>query len=144
MNLKVQKLSENAVVPTRSYEEACGYDLYAAEDAVVRQGCVQKVKTGVAIQPPKGWHGRVSERSGVGSKGIAIRGRVIDRDYTGEIIVCLNNTGHAGNYTVAAGDKIAQIVFYKYGNFKIQEVDEMKSTQRADKGFGSSDKPADQ
>lgn len=140
MKLEVKKLYPDAQLPTRAYETDAGYDLYALHETVIRPNTTVKVETGIALQPPTGWYGRISERSSIGSRGIAVRGGVVDEGYTGEIVVCLSNLTWKENYIVKAGDKIAQIVFHQYGNFGIELVEDFEENEsdRGNNGFGSS------
>lgn len=149
MQLKVKKLDSRATVPTKNNPTDAGFDLYALEDAALRSGETIKIKTGIAMEIPDGYYGQIFERSSLGSKGIARRGGVIDSSYRGEILVCLHNTnlqhiyGHSPHlessvYTVAAGDKIAQIVILPVPQMEIVEVNELSESDRGDKGFGSS------
>ena len=55
-----------AKIPTRGSSQAAGYDLYAAEDAVIPKGGRAVVQTGISIAIPVGHYGRVAPRSGLG------------------------------------------------------------------------------
>jgi len=142
--MKVKKISKNAKLPTRAYENALGYDLYAIEDtfipAVDENGGIgmAKVRTGIAIELPPMWGAFIKDRSSMATKRrlIAVAG-VIDNDYRGEIMVCLEN--HSGRpQEIKAGEKIAQLVLIPIANFEVVEVDELSETKRGEKGFGSS------
>ena len=61
---------------------------------------------------------------------------VIDADYRGEIVVALHNDT-SEDQMIPAGTRIAQLVIMPYLEFKINEVDELDDTERADSGFGS-------
>lgn len=59
--------------------------------------------------------------------------------YRGEVGVILRNMGeHA--FEVHEGDRIAQIVFLPYAHMQFKPVNELDSTERGEKGFGSSGK----
>ena len=65
---------------------------------------------------------------------------VCDFDYTGEYIVALHNDTNIVK-KIHNGDRIAQLVFLPYiNNIEFSEVDELKETDRADNGFGSTGK----
>lgn len=55
-----------ARLPTRGSNQAAGYDLYAAEDALIPKGGRAVVQTGISIAIPEGHYGRVAPRSGLG------------------------------------------------------------------------------
>ncbi len=65
-----------------------------------------------------------------------VLGGVIDPDYTGNIKVLLYNFG-SQPIDIASKDRIAQIILEKYTTSPIQVVQDLPSTKRSDKGFGS-------
>ena len=138
MNVKIKKLSENAKTPTSSPGNA-GYDLYAAESAVIFPGQRALIKTDVAMEIPFGYYGRVSDRSGMAYKnGATCIGKIIDSVYRGNVGVILLNTDKHDNIIVKVGDRPAQIIFEQYHEAEFQEVDDLGVTERGDKGYGSS------
>lgn len=100
---------------------------------------VTKVKTGIALRVPTGHVGLIWDRSGMGFKSIKVFGGVIDSEYRGDVTVCLGNFSFF-DYTVKAGDKIAQILIQEVKHSELREVTELDETSRGDKGFGSSGK----
>ena len=79
-------------------------------------------------------------RSGLGHKhGIVLGNLVglIDSDYQGEIMVSLWNRSDE-TFTVEPGARIAQMVFLPVMNPNFSIVKEFSSSERGDKGFGSS------
>ena len=139
MEIKIKKLYEDSQIPTRGSEYAAGYDLYAHEDATIKPHETAKVGTGVAIQPPKDTFGAVFARSGLATKqGLRPANcvGVCDYDYTGEYIVALHNDSNEER-TIAAGERIGQVVFIPYVNVSFVEVDELEETERGAGGFGS-------
>ena len=104
------KIEEEKV---RSTVGAAGYDLAAAESAVVPAHSQCLVKTGLAIAIPPDCYGRVAPRSGLAlKKFIDVGAGVIDSDYRGELGVVLFNFGKE-NVIVHMGDRIAQLIFEK-------------------------------
>ena len=139
MKIKIKKLYEDSVIPTRGSEYAAGYDLYAHEGASIKPHETVKIGTGVAIQPPKDTFGAVFARSGLATKqGLRPSNcvGVCDYDYTGEYIVALHNDSNEER-TVEAGERIGQVVFIPYVNVSFVEVDELEETERGAGGFGS-------
>ena len=53
-SLQVQKLRPDATAPTRGSQFAAGYDLYAAEETLLKAGGRGAVPTGIAIAVPVG------------------------------------------------------------------------------------------
>jgi len=52
--VKRKKLHEDAIFPTQANEDDAGWDLYALEDTELEFAVPVKVKTGIAVQMPKG------------------------------------------------------------------------------------------
>jgi dUTP pyrophosphatase len=71
-------------------------------------------------------------------KGLAPANKVgvVDCDYRGEVKVALHNHGEI-EQTIAAGERIAQLVITPYITAEFVAVDELSSTVRGAGGFGS-------
>lgn len=65
--LRVKRLVENAIIPTRGSASAAGFDLYASQDDTVPARGKAMVETGIAVALPAGTYGRVAPRSGLGA-----------------------------------------------------------------------------
>ena len=141
--LKIKKISENAVTPTRGSKDAAGFDLYCAESSIVEilPGSTVKIHTGIQMEIPDGYVGLLFARSGIAiKKGLrpANAVGVIDSDYRGEIIVALHNDSNTAQY-VNPGDRVAQLVIVKYFAPSLKEViEDLSETERGEGGFGSS------
>ncbi len=143
--IKVKKDKE-AIIPTKNTPSDAGYDLYSAEDVIIKGMERVVIGTGVCIQLPNigktnmDIYGRIAPRSGLAvNHGIDTMAGVIDREYTGEIKVCLYNTDKKA-YEIKKGDRIAQLIptyIYK-GDMLLCEA--LPNTERSNKGFGSSGK----
>lgn len=144
MNIKIKKLRENAVVPTRGSTSAAGYDLYACIDAPVSIAphATAMIGTGLSVAIPEGYFGAVFARSGLASKQ-ALRPAncvgVCDSDYRGEYIVALHNDGETER-VIESGERIAQLVVIPYLSVEFDLVDELDETERGAGGFGSTGK----
>ena len=139
MEIKIKKLYEDSIIPTRGSEYAAGYDLYAHDGATIEPHSTVKVGSGVAIQPPKDTFGAVFARSGLATKqGLRPANcvGVCDYDYTGEYIVALHNDTNETK-VIEPGERIAQVVFIPYVNVVFTEVAELEETERGTGGFGS-------
>ena len=139
--MNVKKLNEKAILPTYGSAFAAGADLYACEESevTIAAGETKLIHTGLAMEIPEGLVGLIYARSGLASKkGLAPANKVgvIDSDYRGEIMVALHNHGSAPQ-TVAAGERIAQLVFAPYYTAEFSVVDELSDTVRGVGGFGS-------
>jgi len=118
--------------------EDLAFDLYALEDAKLEYAQVQRLRTGVALEM-EGFGFLVRDRSSMAfPKGILTCGGVIDRGYRGEILV---NLIFFGGLTckIQRGDRIAQLIPMRPETMvQISEVDELSSSGRGEKGYGSS------
>merc|ERR1711939_761862 len=136
----IQRLSQNAKVPTRGSSLAAGYDLSSAEDKVVPARGKALISTGLAIAVPEGTYGRVAPRSGLASKFmIDVGAGVIDADYRGEVRVLLFNLSDS-DYKVTEGDRIAQLILERIVTPDAVEVESLTETLRGAGGFGSTGK----
>ena len=89
------------------------------------------VDTGIFIELPAGYEAQVRPRSGLAAKsGITVlNAGTIDADYRGEVKVILVNLSN-DNFTVNAGDRIAQILVAKHETVQWNQVDELGETER--------------
>lgn len=146
MEIKIQKLYEDAEIPTCGSALSAGMDLYAHlgehEMLLIKPHETIKVGTGIAVEPPVGYFGAVFARSGLATKqGLRPANcvGVCDWDYRGEYIVALHNDSEEER-EIRNGDRIAQLVFLPYITGEIKVVDELSNTERGDGGFGSTGK----
>ena len=99
--MNIKKLHIHAKVPTRANPNDAGADLYSIESVVIPPLSRGVVKTGIALEIPVSYYGRVAPRSGLAAKhGIDVLAGVIDSSYRGEIGVVLLNTDSSNSFTV--------------------------------------------
>jgi len=138
--IKFQKISNDAIAPTRGSNLAAGYDLYSTEEYVIEAQDKCLCDTGLKIALPTGYYGRIAPRSGLASKHFIDTGAgVVDEDYRGPVKVLLFNHGKEA-YKVAKGDRIAQLICERICYPVLQEVQNLDDTERGEGGFGSSGK----
>jgi dUTP pyrophosphatase len=139
--LRVRRLDERARLPTRAYDGDAGLDLYALEPAELEPGERASLRTGIAVEIPTGYAGLVLPRSGLAARhGIALVNApgLIDSGFRGELQVLLLNTDRNTPFTVAAGERIAQLVLVRVETPEVAEVEELAFSERSTGGFGSS------
>ena len=138
--MRIKRLSENAIVPTKGSQHAAGYDLYSTETVSIRPHETVLIGTGWAMEFPIGYFGAIYARSGLATKeGLRPANcvGVIDSDYRGEVKVALHNDTNTLK-TVTAGDRIAQLIIMDYFFVSdFEEVNVLSDTSRAEGGFGS-------
>lgn len=135
-----KKLDPEAKLPTRNLPTDCGLDLYALEDTKIWGMRTEMVRTGIALQVPIGYIGKIEDRSSMAFKGLKVSGGVIDPGYNGEIKVLITNFNNLPLYIIKKGDKIAQLLLFKVETPQVEEITELLLTDRDTKGFGSSGK----
>ena len=165
--IKFKKLHPDAIIPTRANPTDAGLDIYALEDIIipptesVRSATFKKllnnpdkpyvleryrfikigqakIPTGLAVEIPQGYYGKVASRSGLAFKsGIVAFDGTIDSSYRGEIGVLLYNTTDKP-YQVRKGDRIAQLIILPCALLDPVEVFELSESDRGTNGFGSS------
>lgn len=131
--------AEGLALPAYATEGAAGMDVLAAEDVRLAPGARHAVATGLSVAIPPGYEIQVRPRSGLALKhGISVLNTpgTIDSDYRGELKVILINHGHEP-FTIARGDRVAQLVLAPVTRGVWQEVEELEQTARGAGGFGS-------
>ncbi len=141
MNIKIKKLSTDAVIPTYGSGYAAGADLYACIDgeAIIEPHQTLLIPTGIALELPVGYAGLIYARSGLATKkGLAPANKVgvIDPDYRGEVKVALHNHSEQ-SVAISKGERVAQLVITPYITAEFEEAEELSSTVRGKGGFGS-------
>ena len=162
MHIRVKKLDPNAKLPTRGTSNSAGYDLYALDKIEVKPGETVFIHTGLAMEIPEGYFGAIYARSGLACKHNLRPANcvgVIDSDYRGEVCVVIVNDNESviwrefqisptvmqartvpnseRSYTIAAGERVAQIVIQKCEDVTFDDVDNLEDSGRGQGGFGS-------
>ena len=129
-------------LPAYATHGSAGLDLRACLDAPLElaPGQAQLIPTGLAIHiGDPGLAAMLLPRSGLGHKhGIVLGNLVglIDSDYQGQVMVSVwNRSDHP--FTIAPGDRIAQLVVVPVVQVEFDVVAEFESSTRGAGGFGS-------
>ncbi len=146
--MKVQLLRAHAIPPLCAHpSEDLGYDIFAAEDAVLWPLTPTQVYTGIAVELRyRGF--LLRDRSSMAKQGVIITGGVIDAGYRGEIIVLmtyivqpappLSTFSSPALVKIYRGSKIAQMIPVRPDTYeKVQTVKSLSETARGAAGFGS-------
>lgn len=136
----VQLLTADAKMPVCAHPgQDLGYDLFAAQDAVLFPGIPTRIRTGIAVE--LAYHGfLLRDRSSMAARGITLSGGVIDAGYRGEIIVVLTCFGSGNGMTehIALGDKICQMLPIQPNTlWPMRSVEKLSESTRSTRGFGS-------
>ncbi len=138
-NVDVLLVADTA--PHYAHPGDAGADLVSAEALVLEPGERALVGTGVSIALPEGFAAFVVPRSGLAAKhGITVVNSpgTVDAGYRGEIKVTLLNTDAREAYTIAAGDRIAQLIVMPVTRANFVPVASLPGSARGEGGFGSS------
>ena len=135
--MRVQ-LDDGAYMPTKAHKCDAGLDLMSRENRIVRAHQSAVFHTGVHVEIPEGCAGLLVSKSGLNVRHDITSTGLIDSQYSGEIIVKLDNSGDE-DYVVSKGDKITQLVVIPlWYDPLIEVVDKISGGERGDSGFGSS------
>ena len=134
------KADDDAFIPHATNPGDAGFDLVAAEDALIPGNNGRAViDTGIALAIPRGFAGLVMSRSGMAAKrGLAVLNApgLIDSGYRDNLKVILINTGHDPQ-RISRGDRIAQLVIQAVEDPPLLKTDSLPSSERGKNGLGS-------
>ena len=161
MNIKIKKIRDSAIMPTKAHDtDACfdiyadlkgrsfldfdldspGSDLITVDDAVkIAPGEWLSISTGFCTEIPEGYFAPVFCRSGMGIKRhlrLCNSVGIIDSSYRGEWVVALHNDGNTSQ-VIHHGDRIAQFTILPVLDINLEEVDNISDTDSGSGGFGS-------
>ena len=135
--MEIVLMNDNAIIPTRASKESAGLDLYSSIDVDIEVGSIKKINTGICISLPENSYGSIRDKSSLASEGLLTFGGVIDKDYTGEIIVIM--TSLIEPIKIKKRQKIAQLTVSNIMYPEIKKVKFLKDTERNNKRFGEID-----
>jgi len=141
-NVSFKKLHVDAVEPKYAFDSDSGFDLYSVSDIHLTGFERGLVPTGLSFNIPENLELQIRTKSGLAiNQGLVVLNSpgTVDQGYTGEIKVILMNMNNSG-VTIKKGQKIAQGVFCPVECGKkiyFEETNELKNTDRNEKGFGS-------
>jgi deoxyuridine 5'-triphosphate nucleotidohydrolase len=132
------KTRYDAVPPFKARISDSGFDLTLL-DKVKSIGSVDMYSTGIVVRPAYGWYFMLVPRSSIIKSGYMLANNcgIIDRSYTGEILVPLvkvdDNAPH-----LDMPCRLVQLVPQPIIDFEFMETDDKIDSIRGTKGFGSS------
>lgn len=132
------KLLPDAKAPSKSNVTDSGYDLHLIRLLKEENG-VLLYDTGVSVQPPHGYYFELVPRSSMSKTGHILANSVgiIDASYTGSLKVALIKiVKDAPDIELPA--RLVQIIPKQFCHVRMEEVDDLQITKRANGGFGSS------
>ena len=138
MEVKIKKLSENAVIPSYSKKGDAGMDLTAVSINWDDNGNVI-YGIGLAVEIPQGYVGLLFPRSSNSKKDLYLTNHVgvIDSGYRGEIMLKFRRTVMFNPAIYNIGDRVGQLIIIPYPEVSFVEVEELSNTERGAGGYGS-------
>ena len=139
MAIKVKKLMEDAVLPSKAHADDAGWDLTAVRMELDPKRDIVTYGTGLAIEVPKGCVGLLFPRSSVYKHQLALANcvGVLDHGYQGEVTFKFRVVRpHISRYGI--GDRIGQLVVVRLEDAEVEEVDALDPSERGEGGYGSS------
>lgn len=130
MEIKFKQTMGGLKTPKYATENASCFDIYAAEEVIIKPSETVAVRTGLIFEPEEGYGVMIYPRSGISAKTplrLANSVGVIDNDYRGEVKVLLENVtprpmvnNLVPSYTLVDGTKVD--VSYKYGYLPVNTI----------------------
>lgn len=132
------KTHENAIAPSKERVSDSGYDLTIIDVVKKFNEKTTLFTTGIKIKPPFGWYIDVVPRSSIIKSGYMLANSVgvIDRAYTGEIMIALIKVDDSAP-DIQLPCRIAQMIPRRIAHLEMKEVEDIEITTRNDGGFGS-------
>lgn len=118
LDIKVARLEDEAVTPTRKHKGDAGIDLYSSRNSVIKSGEIRILHTGITIEIPPHFFGLIKPKSG---DNFDVFAGVVDAKYQGEILVKIYNP-MLDNVYIRSGDPIAQMIIIPIITPEINEV----------------------
>lgn len=122
MKVKYKKLNSKAVDPVCSEDGQSEVCLYVSEKVVVAGQTVKNIKTGVALDVPSGYVGKIYDIRDVALEHtLSIKSGVLNTSTNGaEVCIVVSNTGPYP-ITLLPGDPIARVIFSKEYKFLLED-----------------------
>lgn len=150
MKVRIKRLYNDSILPTKAHDTDAGYDLYAHSmthdhDGNVVYGC------GIAFEIPRGYVGLVFPRSSNAKKDLLLSNSVgvIDSGYRGEVTFKFKlfypHVEHSGfihnmSKDYAIRERIGQIIIMPYPEVEFVEAESLSDSDRGVDSYGSSGK----
>lgn len=144
MELKIKRLTEDAILPIRAHKGDAGIDLTCTTITQEINECGQLsiiYHTGLAMEIPEGYVGLLFPRSSISNKSLMLTNSVgvIDSGYRGEVMAKMRSTTDVVPAIYKPGERFAQLVIVPIPEVEITEVAELSETDRGEGGFGSTE-----
>ncbi|KAG9293802.1 hypothetical protein G9A89_019140 [Geosiphon pyriformis] len=110
--LKYFNNNGQGIKPEKAHEIDAGYNLrYSRKETLtLKPKLLTKINLKIALEIPLGAIVQIASRSSLASKGINVKGGIIDAEYTGDITIILQNETNKF-FQIEHAEKIAQAIY---------------------------------
>ncbi|KAG9289369.1 hypothetical protein G9A89_007930 [Geosiphon pyriformis] len=142
LQLKYFNNNRQGIKPEKAHEIDAGYDLrYPGKDTLIlKPKSLTKINLKIALEIPSGAIVQITSWSSLASKGINIRGGIIDAGYTRDITVMLQNETDK-LFRIEHAEKFAQAIYLSLINISglqlVNQREQLGKSNRGTQGFGS-------
>lgn len=141
MKVRIKKLNDKAVMPTKAHATDAGFDLYCTSKEIDWGRRQLVCHTGLAFEIPEGYVGLLFPRSSVSGKPLMMANSVgvVDSCCRGEVTAKFNitDTRYSAFSHYQEGDRIAQMIIIPYPEIEFEEADSLSESDRGTGGYGS-------
>lgn len=142
MQIKVKRISENAVLPVKAHSTDAGFDLTCTNITTEVNECGQLIlvyHTGLAVEIPEGYFGALVPRSSIAKKAVMLTNGlgVLDSGFRGEVVAKFRSTTDVVPSLYKIGERFAQLLILPCLDVTFEEALELSDSERGEGGFGS-------
>ena len=151
--LKVKRLYEDSILPTRANQSDAGLDMYVNSIEKDTEKGIVTYNLGVSLEIPEGFFGLLFPRSSVFKYDLSMTNSVgvIDSGYRGEVKAKFRipdweskfskrGIGHSNPELYEIGDRCCQLIILPCYHFPVVDVDSLSDSDRGEGGYGSTGK----
>ncbi|KAG9298371.1 hypothetical protein G9A89_005231 [Geosiphon pyriformis] len=145
LQLKYFNNNGQGIKPEKAHEIDTRYDLkYLGKDTLVlKPKSLTKINLKIAFEIPPEAMVQITSQSSLASKGINVRGGIINAGYTGNITVMLQNETDKP-FKIKHAEKIAQAIYLPLINILglqlVNQREQLGKSNRGTQGFGSTER----
>jgi len=138
--LKIFKTTQEAIIPSKAFEEDAGYDLTIISKIKDFNSKTSLYDTGIKIEIEDGYYTEIVPRSSLSKSGYMLANSIgiIDNNYRGNLMIALTKIcDESPDFELPF--KCCQLIIRKQVSANLIEVttDDLSNTTRNDGGFGS-------
>jgi len=138
--IKVFKTTEDAVIPSKAFEDDAGYDLTIISKIKDFNSKTSLYDTGIKIEVEEGYYTEIVPRSSISKSGYMLANSIgiIDNNYRGNLMIALTKICDDAA-DIELPFKCCQLIIRKQISADLVEVssEDLTNTERNEGGFGS-------